>query len=292
MVPLSPLKIKTKRKCPPEDIIVDAANAEAMVSLSPLKSKRKRPPEDSNTDMMDLRKQPRKYPPEDSNTCTMDLRRQSRKRPPEDSNTWSVVDLRTQSMKDARGIKKARSDALKEAVLSRPAENPIVLSRPVENPISPPTTPPNDSVAGRLKSAEGTNISNRWLELYKEQDGPERPVSLTEIKEAKLRAMFPIMHNINNKDITDDDNWAPCILIKVRKDQYKVLDVNGDLKVDEDIEWEGDDGLSSTWTMDHKYPSTMFVDSFCTRLEMAAEETEAHAVSPRRHNLRNRAPWL
>jgi hypothetical protein len=187
------------------------------------------------------------------------------------------MDLRKQSMRDARGIKKAKSDALKEAVLSRPAENPI----------SHPTTPPDDSAAGRSKSAEGTNISNRWLELYKERDGPERPVSLTEIKEAKIRAMFPIMYNINNKDITDDDNWAPCILIKVRKDQYEVLDVNGDLKVDEDIEWEGDDGLLTTWTMYHKYPSTTFVDSFCTRLEMAAEETGAHDVSPRRHKLRN-----
>ncbi len=59
--------------------------------------------------------------------------------------------------------------------------------------------------------------------------------------------------------------------------------------MDEDIEWEGDDGLSSTWTMYHKYPSTTFVDSFRTRLEMSAEETEAHAVSPRRHDLRNRA---
>jgi hypothetical protein len=39
----------------------------------------------------------------------------------------------------------------------------------------------------------------------------------------------------------------------------------------------------------HKYPSTTFVDSFRTRLEMAAEETEAQAVSPKRHYLRNRA---
>ena len=101
--------------------------------------------------------------------------------------------------------------------------------------------------------------------------------------------MFRIIYCINNKDITDDDNWAPCILIKVRKDQYKVLDVNGDLKMDKDLEWEGDDGLSCTWTMYHKYPSTTFVDSFRTRLEMVAEETEAQAVSPRRHNLRNRA---
>ena len=43
--------------------------------------------------------------------------------------------------------------------------------------------------------------------------------------------------------------------------------------------------------MDHvtQVSLIMFVDSFRTRLEMAAEETEGHAVSPRRNDLRNRA---
>jgi hypothetical protein len=218
--------------------VVNAANAEAMVSLSPMQTKRKRTPEDSKTSMMDLTQATRK---------------------------------------DARHMIIAKRDALKEAVLSKPAENPI----------SPPTTP-NDS-AGCLKSAEGTNFSNHWLELYEERGGPDRSVSLPEIQNSRLGAMFPIIYCINNKDITDDDNWVPCILIKVRKDQYEVLVINGDLKVDEDLEWEGDNGLSGTWTMYHKYPSTTFVDSFCTRLEMAAEETEAQAVSPRCHDLRNRA---
>jgi hypothetical protein len=219
--------------------VADATNAEALVSLSPVQINRKRPPEVDINTMMDL----------------------------------------TQAKRDARDMKKAKIDALKEAVLSTPT---------TENPITPPTTTTNES-ARRSKTCEGTNVSNRWLELYKERDGPDRPVSLPEIQQAKLRTMFPIIYCINNKDITDDDNWAPCILIKVRKDQYEVLDVNGDLKVDEDVEWEGDDGLSTTWTMYHKYPSTTFVDSFRTRLEKAAEETEAHAVSPRRHDLRNRA---
>jgi hypothetical protein len=74
--------------------------------------------------------------------------------------------------------------------------------------------------------------------------------------------MFPIIYCINNTDITDDDNWAPCILNKVRKDQYEVMDVNGNLKVDKDMEWEGDDGLSTTWTMYHKYPSTSLLILF------------------------------
>jgi len=102
--------------------VADAANAgKAMVSLSPVQTNRKRPPEDSNTSMGDL----------------------------------------AQAKRDARDMKKAKINALKEAVLSKPTENHI----------SPPTTPPNDSEV-RSKSDEGTNISNRWLELYKERNGP------------------------------------------------------------------------------------------------------------------------
>ena len=98
--------------------LTDGANNEAMVSLSPVLTKRKRPPEDIDTSMMELR---------------------------------------TQAMRDARDMKKAKINSLKEAVLSKPTENRI----------SPPTTPPNDSEV-RSKSDEGTNISNHWPELYKE----------------------------------------------------------------------------------------------------------------------------
>jgi hypothetical protein len=189
----------------------------------------------------------------------------TRKRHPEEIN------------KEIRGLKRAMTKALEDAVLSNSTDSHT----------TPPA--PTDHIVGQSKSSEGTIISNRWLELYEERDGPDQPVTLPEIQKAKLRAMFPIVYNTNNKDITDDDNWAPCILIKVRKEQYEVLDINGDLKVDEDIEWEGDDGLSSTWSMYHKYPSTKFVDSYRTRLEIAAEETEYHAVSPRRKNLRDKA---
>ena len=111
-------------------------------------------------------------------------------------------------------------------------------------------------------------ITNRWLELYEKHD---RPVSIQDIQKANDRSMFPIIYCTNNKDINDDGNWAPGILSKVSKSQFEVLDVNGDTKVEKDIEWEGDEGLFSTWTMYHKYPSTTFVDSFRARLGMAAE---------------------
>jgi hypothetical protein len=59
--------------------------------------------------------------------------------------------------------------------------------------------------------------------------------------------MFQIIYCTNNKDILDDSNWAPCILRKVCKEQYKVLDWHEMDKVDEDLDWEGDDGLSALW---------------------------------------------
>ncbi len=62
-----------------------------------------------------------------------------------------MMDLtQVQAMRDARDMKIAKTDALKEAVLSRSATKPS----------SPPTTPPNDS-AGQSKSGDGYNISNR-----------------------------------------------------------------------------------------------------------------------------------
>ncbi len=75
----------------------------------------------------------------------------------------------TQAKKDARGVKKAMINALEDAVLLKPAESPTT-----------PPTPPNHSV-GQSTSAEDTIISNRWLELYEEQDGPDQPVSFPEI---------------------------------------------------------------------------------------------------------------
>ena len=95
-----------------------------------------------------------------------------------------------ETKKDARGVKKGMINTLEDAVLLNSTDNHTT-----------PPTPPNHSV-GQSKKAEGTIISNRWLELYEERDWPDQPVSLLEIQKAKLRAMFPIVYNTNNKDMT------------------------------------------------------------------------------------------
>ena len=65
--------------------------------------------------------------------------------------------------------------------------------------------------------------------------------------------------------------------------------MNDDVKVDDDMDWDGDDGLSNTWTTYYKYPSKQFVDAYCMTIEVAYEEILAHDVSPRRNDLRNKA---
>jgi hypothetical protein len=99
------------------------------------------------------------------------------------------------------------------------------------------------------------------------------------------RLVFPIIYCTNNKDIFDDSNWAPCILRKVCKEQYKVLDRHEMDKVDEDLDWGGDDGLSSLWSMYYKYPTMEFLNLVCIELEGTIYDIETHNVSPRHHLL-------
>jgi hypothetical protein len=105
----------------------------------------------------------------------------------------------------------------------------------------------------------------------------------------QVNSVFPIIYCTNNRDIFDDSNWAPCILRKVRKIQYKVLDRHEMDKVDEDLDWGGDDGLLSLWSMYYKYPTMEFVNLVCIELEGTMNDIETHNVSPRRHLLHKNA---
>jgi hypothetical protein len=83
-----------------------------------------------------------------------------------------------------------------------------------------------------------------WLELINERDNP---IDLDKLRQALINSVFPIIYNTNNKDILDIANWAPCILRKVHKEQYEILDQNEQDKLDKDLDWEGDDCLSALW---------------------------------------------
>ncbi len=100
------------------------------------------------------------------------------------------------------------------------------------------------SPSGGKSTGDYTQLYIRCLELIDERDNP---VELEEMLHARVNAVFPIIYCTNNKDIFDDSNWAPCILRKVRKDQYEVLDWHETDKVDKDLDWGGDNGLLASW---------------------------------------------
>ena len=83
------------------------------------------------------------------------------------------------------------------------------------------TTPsPNNKMKGKTCNIDLTSVI--WMQLIAERD-PQKPVDLSELKSARNRSVFPIVHCINNKDITDMANWEPCILVKVRKETWSTI---------------------------------------------------------------------
>ncbi len=68
-----------------------------------------------------------------------------------------------------------------------------------------------------------------------------------------------------------------------------MLDMHKRDKVDEDLDWGGNEGLLALWTMYHKYPTTTFVNLFCLQIETSETNDEAADISPRRLSLRNQA---
>ncbi len=153
-------------------------------------------------------------------------------------------------------------------------------------PVNPPANITSPS-KGKRKTTGDTPPYIYWIDLIDRQEGP---VELKHISSVKLNSVFPISYCINNKDILDNTNWAPCILRKVHKDQYEVLDMYDDtLKAQEDLDWGGDDGLSSLWGMYYKYPSKTFVNAVRRENEIANAEEEFHNVSPRCLGLRTKS---
>ena len=143
-----------------------------------------------------------------------------------------------------------------------------------------------DSTPRKSSNDDLMHPSIRWLELTNERTGP---ITLDEMRCAPINSVFPIIYNTNNKDITDINNWAPCILRKIRKQQFEILDHNEQDKVDEDLDWDGDDVLSESWDIYYKNPTSIFKESVQADLQESFNNTEEQDVSPNCGSLRKMA---
>jgi len=135
------------------------------------------------------------------------------------SKTYSVS-------QDSRKAKRLKTSALGNAVIGNNIEDSG-------------TTIPAKTKKGKAYDDDISSI--RWMQLLAERD-PQEPVDLKELKSARIGSVFPIIRCINNKDITNTENWAACILKKVRKETWEVLNVHQNEKVEDDLDLVGDVG--------------------------------------------------
>ena len=104
----------------------------------------------------------------------------------------------------------------------------------------------SDGSSAVVKSGGLKEVGNQWTELIKDQ---KISIGTMEMRNAKIGAFFPILCCINNKDVLDPNIFKPCILRKVESSLFEVLDTNLSDKVEEDLEWDGDDGLHGNWNI-------------------------------------------
>jgi hypothetical protein len=112
--------------------------------------------------------------------------------------------------------------------------NAVLLTETRVVPVNPPVNITRPSKGTGKTTGDDTPPYVCWLDLIDQQ---QHPVQLQHMSSAKLNSVSPIIYCFNNKDISDNSNWVPCILRKIRKEQYEVLDMCDDtLKAQIDLD--------------------------------------------------------
>jgi hypothetical protein len=161
------------------------------------------------------------------------------------------------------------------------------MSPSAQSPMSPSAMSPSlvEMPPGR-KTVGDVETFTRWMELINNR---KDPVTMEELIQAQLKTLFPIIRCIYNKDITNPESWQPRILNKVHKESYKVLNIDKTDKVEDDLDWGGDDGLKNNWTLYYKYPEQNFVASVADDAEHSQLCEEIQDTTPRRYSICSRA---
>jgi IS30 family transposase len=125
--------------------------------------------------------------------------------------------------------------------------------------------PVRTNMCKETKSSGDEPPYNRWLELIDKRRAKNKPsLELSEVSRARVNTLFPIVYCTDHHNQFDNDRyWHPCILKKVGRELYEVLDANEDQKsVKEELEFTGEEGLRYLWGLVYKHPSLAFVSAF------------------------------
>jgi hypothetical protein len=101
-------------------------------------------------------------------------------------------------------------------------EDDLVVTPPAERP---PSLLHANSFKG-TKSSGDVPPYNRWLELIDQLSG-KAPLQLSDVSRAGLNKVFPVIYCTDPENHFDNDHyWEPCILKKIGREWYEVLDAN------------------------------------------------------------------
>jgi hypothetical protein len=113
------------------------------------------------------------------------------------------------------------------------------------------------------------------------------------LQQTKLREKIPIAYCLNVKNIASLDSFIPAILVRVGKKLWEVMDENDDQLL-EQLDWDGDEGITNMIGMYICHPSKSFCSHFQSRTMVSTadecnKEIDGKEVTPRRREMRKRA---
>ena len=120
------------------------------------------------------------------------------------------------------------------------------------------------------------------------------------LQRMRLKEKVPIAYCMNIKNITKVESFVPAILVRVTKKQWELMDEN-DENMEEQLEWDGDNGIANMVGMYIKHPDKEFCEyyqSLLTAADTAAaaahendkeEHVDVCKATPRRSAMRKRA---
>jgi hypothetical protein len=115
-------------------------------------------------------------------------------------------------------------------------------------------------------------------------------INYDHLLQMKLKDKVPIAYCVNASNISEMESFVPAILIRVQKKLWEVMDENDD-QMEEQLEWDGDNGIANMVGLYIKHPDKSFCDYFQSLKgnTKRAEDDKVETVTPRRGEMRKRA---
>jgi hypothetical protein len=175
--------------------------------------------------------------------------RSGKKAPPDDVGGDTDKEVNLDFVVDDDDVGSMVEDYVEPAQHSSPLLHTNSFDKAVTTNMCKATLSFDDAVRTNMcketKSSGNEPPYNRWLELIDKRRAKNKPsLELSEVSRSRVNTLFPIVYctDHDHNQFDNDRYWHPCILKKVGRELYEVLDANEDLKlVKEELEFTGEE---------------------------------------------------